>query len=462
MNANKAYRRVILLALTFFVMASLILGFNLYYTQIEIYQEKELARLSGIVNTLAPQIDGDQHSLLVGKYGLDEITANESDSIYLKMHEQLSSAAEMNNLKSTIYTMIYSKAMEKFCFGVASSEKPFWKHAYRDYPADLLSKYEVGGVIEPYQDTNGYWLSAFAPIMNSKGEVVAVLQADERFDDFIMEAKKAVWKNILMMMLIVGGLTGLLLLVVNRLVKQQHKLDQQREEIILFRKELIANVSHDLRTPLASIQGYLETVLLKRDQLDDERINKYLQTSLRNAGQLSSLIEELFELSKLESKERKLRLEPFSLEELVHDIVSSHRIIAAGKEVEIRIEPPADLSQAIGDIALIDRVIVNLLNNAIKFSEAGGIISLRLSEEKGKVCFQIEDQGRGIAEEELPHVFDRFHKSSVGNKQGTGLGLAIVKNVLELHQSEFEIKSVLGKGTRFYFTLNCYKYPDSV
>ncbi len=461
MNAKKAYRRVILLALTFFVMASLILGFNLYFTQIEIYQEKELARLSGIVNTLAPQIDGDLHSQLVEDYGFDEISDNQTDSAYFQIHKQLSATASTNQLKSTLYTMIYSQAMEKFCFGVASSEQPFWKHPYRDYPAELLSKYEVGGVIEPYQDTNGYWLSAFAPVLNTNGDVVAVLQADERFDDFIMEAKKAVWKNILVMMLIVGGLTGLLLLVVNRLVKQQHKIDQQREEIIHFRRELIANVSHDLRTPLASIQGYLETVLLKRDQLDDARINKYLQTSLRNAGQLSSLIEELFELSKLESKERKLRLEPFSLEELVHDIVSSHRIIAAEKNVEIRMEPPSSLPQAVGDIALIDRVIVNLLSNAIKFSESGGVVSLALGEKKGKVRFEIEDQGRGISEEDLVHVFDRFHKSNVGNKQGSGLGLAIVKNALELHQSEFEIKSTLGKGTRFYFTLDCYKYPET-
>ncbi|MDP4587485.1 MAG: HAMP domain-containing histidine kinase [Flavobacteriales bacterium] len=456
MNKSKAYRRVLLLALGFFLSVSLILGFNLYFTQIKIYQDKELSKLAGIVNTLAPQIDGDQHQYLVDKYAMDGISMNDEDSIYYQIHQQLERATSSNELNSTLYTMIYSQAMEKFCFGVASSARPFWKHPYRDYPAELLSKYEVGGVIEPYQDSNGTWLSAFAPVKNAQGEVVAVLQADERFDKFIMEAKNAVWKNILVMMLIVGALTGLMLYIVRRLVKQQSKLDEQKEEIVKFRKELIANVSHDLRTPLASIQGYLETVLLKRDRLDDERINKYLQTSLRNTAQLNNLIEELFELSKLESKERKLNLESLVLPELAHDIVNSHRIIAAEKEVELQLDVTGSVQAVKADIALIDRVIVNLLSNAIKFSPQGGLVSIRIQQENKKVNVIVEDQGSGIAEEDLKNVFDRFHKSTVGNKQGSGLGLAIVKNILDLHGSSYNIESELGKGTSFYFTLDCY------
>lgn len=456
MNKSKAYRRVLLLALGFFMSASLILGFNLYYTQIKIYQDKELSKLEGIVNTLAPQIDGDRHQYLVEKYAMDGISMNDEDSVYFEIHQQLESATRNNELNSTLYTMIYSQAMEKFCFGVASSARPFWKHPYRDYPSELLSKYEVGGVIEPYQDSNGTWLSAFAPVKDAQGKVVAVLQADERFDKFIMEAKNAVWKNILVMMLIVGALTGLMLYIVNRLVKQQSKLDQQKEEIIKFRKELIANVSHDLRTPLASIQGYLETVLLKRDKLDDERINKYLQTSLRNTAQLNNLIEELFELSKLESKERKLNLESLVLPELVNDIVNSHRIIAAEKEVDLQLNVHGTIQAVRADIGLIDRVIVNLLSNAIKFSPQGGLISIQIRQENKKVNVIVEDQGSGIAEEDLKNVFDRFHKSTIGNKQGSGLGLAIVKNILDLHGSSYSIQSEMGKGTSFYFTLDCY------
>ncbi|MDG1158144.1 MAG: ATP-binding protein, partial [Flavobacteriales bacterium] len=253
-----------------------------------------------------------------------------------------------------------------------------------------------------------------------------------------------------------GVLTGLMLYIVNRLVKQQSKLDQQKEEIIKFRKELIANVSHDLRTPLASIQGYLETVLLKRDKLDDERINKYLQTSLRNTAQLNNLIEELFELSKLESKERKLNLESLVLPDLANDIVNSHRIIAAEKEVDLQLNVHGTIQAVRADIGLIDRVIVNLLSNAIKFSPQGGLVSIQIRQENKKVNVSVEDQGSGIAEEDLKNVFDRFHKSTIGNKQGSGLGLAIVKNILDLHGSSYSIESEMGKGTSFYFTLDCY------
>jgi signal transduction histidine kinase len=317
----------------------------------------------------------------------------------------------------------------------------------------LRENYVTGGTIGQYADKNGVWLSAFQPILNSNGNVVGVLQVDEQFDEFIMEARSSILENTLYSLLFVVPISALLYFFLQTFRKLRERLDREKEEIDRLRTELFANISHDLRTPLASIQGYLETILMKKDSIEPERRDRYLSISLSNTERLRKLVDELFELSKLQSKEYKLNKEPFLLSELAKDVINEYRLEASQKGISLREDIPQDLPMISADLGMIDRVLNNLLSNALKFTPSGGTISLRVWQSGSELCISLEDTGVGISAEDLPKIWDRFHTKPAGETVGTGLGLAIVKRIFELHNAPHRVDSVPGQGTRFVFCL---------
>jgi signal transduction histidine kinase len=221
-----------------------------------------------------------------------------------------------------------------------------------------------------------------------------------------------------------------------------------------LRRELIANVSHDLRTPLASIQGYLETVLMKETNLTAEERRNYLEVIFSNTERLSKLIQELFELSKLEAKQTQPHLEPFSLVELTSDLLQKFTPIAEKKGVKLLTRLPERVSPVCADIGLIDRALQNLLDNAIAYTNRNGEVRIILEEHAGRVRVTVEDTGIGIDPADLPYVFDRFYQARTkGKTGGAGLGLAIVKKIVEAHGEEIAVESRVNEGTRFTFEL---------
>ncbi|MCB2203698.1 HAMP domain-containing histidine kinase [bacterium] len=236
-------------------------------------------------------------------------------------------------------------------------------------------------------------------------------------------------------------------------------ITQNMEEIKTLdtlRRELVANVSHDLRTPLAIIQGYVETVLMKDDSLDPGDKMRYLSTVLSSTERLRKLVEELFELSKLEAKQTKPKLELFSIAELVQDVAQKFDVLARQKNITVRTVLPHDLPPVNADIALIERVLQNLVDNALKFTPESGTITIALSKSDVGVNVEIIDSGEGISPEDLPHVFERYTqggKDLASLEEGTGLGLAIVKKILEAHGVTISVKSAIREGTAFSFQL---------
>ncbi len=223
-----------------------------------------------------------------------------------------------------------------------------------------------------------------------------------------------------------------------------------------LRRELVANVSHDLRTPVASLQGYLETLLMKADTLSVDERNQYLHIAMRHSERLGALIAELFELAKLESEHTQLHREAFAPGELVQDVVLKYQLPAREAGVDIETDIPPDLPFVDADIALIERVLENLLDNAVRHTPGGGSVKVTLAADAGQVRVQVADTGHGIPSEELPRLFDRFYqvKKSQGEVgDGVGLGLAIVKRILELHAVSIAVYSTLRAGTRFDFSL---------
>jgi len=227
-----------------------------------------------------------------------------------------------------------------------------------------------------------------------------------------------------------------------------------------LRRELVANVSHDLRTPLATIQGYVETILIKAESLSDEERKNYMQTILSSTERLKKLVTELFELSKLEARETKPKPEPFSLAELIQDVQQKNIIIAETKNIKLLVDFAYNLPMAYADISMIEKVLQNLIENSVKFTPQNGQITISLRHDKDVIIVMLKDNGIGIKKDDLPFIFDRYHQGSrlrPNSSEGLGLGLAIVKKILEVHNIKISVKSEEGKGTSFSFNVPVYK-----
>ncbi|MFZ2450979.1 MAG: HAMP domain-containing sensor histidine kinase [Methylovulum miyakonense] len=238
-----------------------------------------------------------------------------------------------------------------------------------------------------------------------------------------------------------------------RISKQIQQIHAQDE----LRREMIANVSHDLRTPLTSMQGYLETLLRKSESLSLEEQRRYLTVAVRQSQRVSHLAHELFELAKLECEEVSPNPEHFFLQELIQDVIQKFELAAQKKQVHIGIALNQDMPMVYADIAMIERVLGNLLDNALRYTPEQGSIKLELlPTADGTVTVRVVDTGKGIAEENLGGLFERHSPLRQGADRthgGGGLGLLITKRILELHGTTIEAFSKPGQGAMFTFSL---------
>ena len=240
--------------------------------------------------------------------------------------------------------------------------------------------------------------------------------------------------------------------MVDRISRQMEELRRHDR----LRRDLIANVSHDLRTPLAGLQGYLETLLLKGETLPPEEARGYLETALAQSEHLGGLVAQLFELASLEAGAVELHRETFSLSELAQDIVQKFRLPAERAGVGLEAELPADLARVEGDVRLIERVLDNLIDNGLRYTPQGGRVTVGLRADGSGVDVRVEDTGPGIPDDELSRIFDRFYRGAADRRKhnaGVGLGLAIAHRAVELHGSALRVDSAVGRGTRFHFRL---------
>lgn len=222
-----------------------------------------------------------------------------------------------------------------------------------------------------------------------------------------------------------------------------------------LRRDLVAQVSHDLRTPLASLRGYLETLKLKSGTLSPAEREEYLQAALRQSEGLSQRVGALFELAKFDAQETPPQYEPFSIAELVQDVIQKFQPDAEQRRVVLSMTGALDIGWVNADIAMIERVFDNLIENALRHTPSGGQVRVVLVEQGSAIEVRIEDSGDGIDAADLPQVFDRFYRGSKAGSgdEHVGLGLAIVKRILDLHGCEIRVSSECGHGTCFTFVL---------
>lgn len=240
--------------------------------------------------------------------------------------------------------------------------------------------------------------------------------------------------------------------------KMASQISEQMEKLRTsdtLRRELVSNVSHDLRTPLTSLQGYLETLLFKENLTPEDR-QHYLETALKHSDRLRRLVSDLFELSHLDTEEVGVEKEAFSICELAQDVLQKFQLSADEKGVKLLSDFDGQLPFVLADIGLMERVLENLIKNALQYTPEGGEITVAISQDGPDLFLQISDTGKGIREEDLPHIFDRYYRTketSVDLPEGTGLGLAITKRIVELHGSTIDVQSAVGEGTCFIFRL---------
>ncbi|MGN2390218.1 sensor histidine kinase [Pelomicrobium sp. G1] len=221
------------------------------------------------------------------------------------------------------------------------------------------------------------------------------------------------------------------------------------------RREWVTHLAHDLKTPLTSLHAHLETLLDETKLTPSER-RLYVETAIRQTQGLAKMVKRLLDLAKLESNEIIPNLEPFQLSDLVQDVIQKFSLTSSAQGCSLVMEAPDDVPLVMADIGLIERVLENLIDNALQHTGAGGRIRVCLIPRGARVIVEVDDTGTGISAEQLPHIFDRFYraeKERPGASEHAGLGLAIVKRILELHGVAITVESSPGLGSTFRFAL---------
>ncbi len=232
-----------------------------------------------------------------------------------------------------------------------------------------------------------------------------------------------------------------------------HDLTRLRQ-LESVRRDFVANVSHELKTPITAIRGAVETLL---EDAGDEASERFLKIIFQQSGRLEALVEDLLELSRIEQgSESGHELEPTPLLPVVSSSAAACENLLAEQRIELRIDCPEGL-QVLAHARLLEQAVINLLSNAIKYSNAGGQVNLVAAASGDRVSLRVEDFGCGIAKEHLPRLFERFYRVDRARSRklgGTGLGLAIVKHVVNAHRGEIEVQSTPGKGSSFTILLH--------
>lgn len=229
------------------------------------------------------------------------------------------------------------------------------------------------------------------------------------------------------------------------------KLREQEE----FRRRFIGNLSHELKTPIFNIQGYILTLL--EGGLEDPAVNrKFLKRAAKGVERMTNIIEDLDTITRIESEHIDLQLVRFDIVQLISETIDSLEMKASKKGISLEQVGPIKTAQVLADKSRIGQVLVNLLVNSINYGKEGGKTEVRIQDMHDHYLIEVADNGPGIAEEHLTRLFERFYrvdKSRSRNHGGTGLGLAIVKHFIEAHQQSINVRSTVGVGSTFSFTL---------
>jgi len=224
-----------------------------------------------------------------------------------------------------------------------------------------------------------------------------------------------------------------------------------------YRKKYVGDISHELKTPIFTIQGYLHTLL--EGGMYDEKVNrKYLERSITNLTRLQTIVEDLEMINQLESKAATFEFSNFDIKLLVEEVFRDLHMQSKEKGIELKFKQGANQSYEVkADRNKIEQVFINLINNSFKYGNENGTTKIGFYDMEDKILVEVSDDGIGISDEDLKHVFDRFYRADRSRSRkegGSGLGLSIVKHIIEAHNHKITARSTVGLGSSFVFTLN--------
>lgn len=457
-----------------------------------------LDKLSAISYTASLQINGDAHQKLSNRYSdMDDISVNDQDVIYKRLHSQLMEIQRVNHLKSPVYTMVYNEPKNRFEFIVTSSGMPYYRHTYNHFPESLISKYQQGGILDIYEDENGSWLSAFAPIKNTNGKVVGLIQVDESFDEFLADARESLIKNILLALLVMIPFTFFLYSFINNAFKKEeegrHLLEERNEEIELQNelikknndkleeakqtiekhnrnldkqvdsrtRELIkANKdletflyrsSHDIQGPIATLKGLCQ---IASSEIKGDGANLVSMIS-DSVGQLDGRIKSINAFYEIKNKE--IRYEDFDLADTVNRLKVNYKYEIKKHEIDFSIDIPSKFMVKT-DKQIMTIIADQLIKNAIQYRSKSRAAKIKLSAEyvgSKNISLVVEDNGEGVSEDIKDTIFEMFKRGNE-ESQGAGLGLYSIKLAIKRLHGKIEFTNKPSAGMQFQLYIpNC-------
>lgn len=435
------------------IVLALYNAFHSYHSNINQAKQAALTKLSTISNILAHEINGDVHERIVRKYlQKDAIGSADTDRDYASIHQILAKIKASADVKSPIYTLFPSSDKKSFYFGVTSSEKPYFRHAYHSPPQELINNFQKGGFIDEYQDENGIWLSYFAPIKNSKGQTIAVVQTDQNFNDFMASVKFQLIENIFVVILIYSVIGILLYFFLKEVLKQedlfiktqQNYNSQLSEEVNLRTSELnvlnaklkavnnelssfFYSTSHDIRGPLCRILGLSS---LAKDEEDKQELVELIEIE---SQKMDNMLKKMILVNNLRTK--NLAIEPVAVADTLNNILASMNKKYHKTKAEINIKTETQsLNQFNSDKEILASIISNLLDNAFKFSD-GEHPKININsfiDKNGILSLTVANNGLKFSETEKIHAFELFkNANNNGDTDGIRLGLYTIKTSVD-------------------------------
>jgi signal transduction histidine kinase len=455
-----------------------------YYITLRKSKDEVLHRLMAISRTAALFVDGDAHERLSNQFMTkDAITQSNQDSSYLQLHLMLKKIKSENQLETPLYTIVYYDRDSTFHFIGTSSESPYFRHAYKNYPKELLTQHEIGGILDNYKDENGHWLSAFSPIKNSKGKVVGLLEADENFEMFTSRANKKLLSDSLVSLAIVVPFILLLFNYVSQslrkqvenqaaLINQKEEIESQNEEILtqndlierqnqeldtrvrertaeleatnLELANFLYHSSHDVQAPIATLKGLQS---LAGQETNEETTKKYLALMQNTTQQLERMVKTINLVHEIKTSVPVIS--KINLRNCVKESLKKAVNGSVGPEISNTIPDHVEVST---DKIMLQATLCELFKNSIQYKETSANKTLHLKvdmyQEGDQVNLIVEDNGEGISPEAKKGLFTMFRR---GNEKSTGIGLGlyIAQVCLQRLKGNIELMENGEKGAKF-------------
>ena len=485
------------------IMLAIILGCFIWYSYNHNFshaEKEKLKTLQSIAKSLTLSLDGDIHERLTCQFTTqNDITSNAQNKDYQTLHTLLKKAQELNGLTTPIYTLFRddvcgnSNSGNHFVMGVTSTN-PFYRHQYLKSPKHLHQNYEVGGIIGNYNTNNGQWLSAYAPIKNSIGKTVAVIQVDQEFTSFIQMAQKRVLNESLYIGLFLSILSALFIFIYRYLLSSMSKINQTLDQAVTERtKELnksnlalkefnekleilvekrtkaleVSNhlfqdsneklkafarvASHDLQAPLRSIKGFGQLLKRRYGKKIDQDGNEFLDFITDNSQKMSDLIKEILETSLLPS-ENTVSVSDIDLDGVVEDVNLNLKNDIEKYKAQINYN---NLPTVNGYRSDFIQLFQNFISNSIKYSRPDVAPKINIESQSIDDYFSIKisDNGKGISKEALSSILTEFERGDSTDNEGYGIGLATCQRILKGYDGTLKVTSEVGVGTCFTMTL---------